>query len=62
VLLENISKSINLQLENLDQKIKVTNHRISDLENTISWLSKAAIGAFITGAIGILFSLSKLMK
>lgn len=62
LLLENIPKSINLQLENLDEKIKVTNHRISDLENTINWLSKAAIGAFITGAIGIIFSLSKLMK
>lgn len=48
--------------ENWDEKIKVANHRIEDLENTIDWLSKTAIGALITGAIGVLFSLSKLIK
>lgn len=62
LLLENIPKSINLQLDNLEDKIKVANHRIGDLENTISWISKTAIGALITGAIGILFSLSRLIK
>lgn len=48
--------------ENWDEKIKVANHRIEDLENTIDWLSKTAIGALIVGAIGVLFSLSKLIK
>lgn len=48
--------------ENWDEKIKVANHRIEDLEKTIDWLSKTAIGALITGAIGVLFSLSKLIK
>lgn len=62
LLLENIPKSINLQLDNFEDKLKVANHRIEDLENTINWLSKTAIGALITGAIGILFSLSKLIK
>ena len=45
--------------ENWDEKIKVANHRIADLENTISWLSKTAIGALITGAIGVLFAVIK---
>lgn len=62
LLLENIPKSINLQLDNFEDKLKVANHRIEDLENTINWLSKTTIGALITGAVGILFSLSKLMK
>ena len=48
--------------ENWDEKIKVANHRIEDLEKTMDWLSKTAIGALITGAIGVLFSLSKLIK
>lgn len=32
MLLENIPQSINLQLENLEDKLKVANHRIEDLE------------------------------
>ncbi|WP_270501724.1 hemolysin XhlA family protein [Clostridium butyricum] len=43
--------------ENWDEKIKVANHRISDLEDTIKWISRTAIGGVITGLIGILFAL-----
>ncbi|WP_143316860.1 hemolysin XhlA family protein [Clostridium sp. HBUAS56017] len=60
-LLENSQSSTELKVENLDEKIKVVNHRIQDLENTISWLTKTAIGALIAGAIGILFGLSKII-
>ena len=46
-------------IENWDEKIKVANHRISDLEDTIKWISRTAIGGVITGLIGILFALIK---
>lgn len=55
LLLENIPKSINLQLENLEEKIKVSNHRIDDLEKTNAWLWRAIVGAIIGGAIALLF-------
>ena len=45
--------------ENWDEKIKVANHRISDLEDTIKWISRTAIGGVITGLIGIMFALIK---
>ena len=40
MLLENIPQSINLQLENLEDKLKVANHRIEDLEKNNTWLIK----------------------
>ena len=45
--------------ENWDEKIKVANYRIADLEDTIKWISRTAIGGVITGLIGILFALIK---
>lgn len=45
--------------ENWEEKIKVANHRIADLEETIKWISRTAIGGVLTGAIGILFALIK---
>lgn len=45
--------------ENWGEKIKVANHRIADLEDTIRWLWRTVIGALATGAIGILFSFMK---
>lgn len=61
-LLENMTKTNDLKILNMEDKLKVANYRIGDLENTISWISKTAIGALITGALGILFNLSKLIK
>ncbi|WP_315074053.1 hemolysin XhlA family protein [uncultured Clostridium sp.] len=61
-LLENIPKSINLQLDNLEEKIKVANHRIDDLEDTIKWLWRTLAGSFLTGAIAILVALIKFYK
>ncbi|WP_321835385.1 hemolysin XhlA family protein [Clostridium butyricum] len=45
--------------ENWDEKIKVANYRIADLEDTIKWISRTAIGGVITGLIGIMFALIK---
>lgn len=45
--------------ENWDEKIKVANHRIADLEDTINWIARTAIGGVITGLIGIAFALIK---
>ena len=62
MLLENIPKSINLQLENLEEKIKVANHRVDDLEKANTWLWRTIATALISGVIALLFGLSKLIK
>ena len=48
--------------ENWEEKIKVANHRIADLEDTIRWIARTAIGGVITGLIGIVFALIKWKK
>lgn len=58
-MLKNMTETGDLKNKALEEKIKVANHRIEDLENTISWLSKTAIGALITGAIAVLFAFIK---
>ncbi|KFX54671.1 hemolysin XhlA [Clostridium botulinum] len=45
--------------ENWGEKINVANDRIRDLEDTIKWISRTAIGGLLTGLLGILFSLIK---
>ena len=55
VLLEQSSSTRALEIKAIEEKITVANHRISDLENTISWLWKTAIGGLIAGAVSILF-------
>ena len=45
--------------ENWEEKIKVANHRIADLEDTIRWIARTAIGGVLTGLIGIVFTLIK---
>ena len=45
--------------ENWEEKIKVANHRIADLEDTIRWIARNAIGGVLTGLIGIVFALIK---
>jgi len=62
MLLENIPKSINLQLENIDEKIKVANHRIDNLEKNNTWLWRTIVGAVFSGAIALLFELAKFIK
>ena len=48
--------------ENWEEKIKVANHRIADLEDTIRWIARTAIGGVLTGLIGIVFALIKWKK
>lgn len=55
MLLENIPQSINLQLENLEDKLKVANHRIEDLEKNNTWLWRTIVGAVVAGSIALLF-------
>lgn len=43
------------KMDNLEEKIKVANHRISDLEDTIKWLWRAVAGGIVAGAIALLF-------
>lgn len=58
-LLENMTKTDCLEREVIEEKIKVANKRIADLEDTIRWLWRTVAGSFITGALAILFSLLK---
>lgn len=62
VLLTGIDEKIKLKQETTDEKIKVANHRIQDLEDTNKWLSRTSIGALITGFVGLLFAISKYFK
>lgn len=53
-LLENMSKNNELKLEIIEEKIKVANNRISDLENSNTWLWRAITGALISSVIAFL--------
>lgn len=54
ILLENISKNNELKNEILEEKIKVANSRISDLENSNTWLWRAIAGSLISAVIALL--------
>ena len=54
VLLENMSQNNNLKDELLEEKIKVANNRISDLENSNTWIWRALAGALIGSVIAFL--------
>ncbi|MDU4860741.1 MAG: hemolysin XhlA family protein [Terrisporobacter othiniensis] len=54
VLSENMSQNNDLKLETVEEKIKVANNRISDLENSNTWLWRAIAGALIGSAIAFL--------
>lgn len=55
VLLESMTSENKLKLENLEEKIKVVNHRIDELEKNSSWLWRTIMGAVIGGVIALLF-------
>ena len=57
VLLENRNKNSELKNEILEEKIKVANNRISDLENSNTWLWRAIAGALISSAIAFLIKI-----
>ena len=54
ILLENISKNNELKNEILEEKIKVANNRISDLEDSNTWLWRAIAGSSISAVIALL--------
>ena len=54
ILLENISKNNELKNEILEEKIKVANSRISDLENSNTWLWREIAGSLISAVIALL--------
>lgn len=63
-LLENSNMTIDLKLRameekftTMDEKIKVQNHRINDLENNNTWLWRTVIGGLIGIIIGNLFKI-----
>ena len=58
-LIEAGNKNTKLEIALLEEKIKVANKRIEDLETTQKWGTRTTIGALITGAVGLLFSLTK---
>ncbi|EKQ57206.1 MULTISPECIES: hemolysin XhlA family protein [unclassified Clostridium] len=61
-LLENMSKTDELERKVIEEKIKVANNRITDLEDANKWLWRTVLGSFLTGAIAILVSLIKINK
>ena len=54
-MLENYNKNNDLKMTNLEEKIKVANNRIKDLENNNQWLWRTVIGGVLTGTVAILF-------
>ena len=54
VLLETMNKNNELKNEILEEKIKVANNRISDLENSNTWLWRAIAGALISSVVAFL--------
>ena len=52
-MLENISMRSDLKMETFEEKLKVANNRISDLENNQKWFVCAIIGAVITMLVSL---------
>ncbi len=55
-LLKNMNDTNELKLKNFEEKIKVANNRISDLEDANRWLWRAVATALIGAAIAFLIN------
>lgn len=53
-MLESMAQTNDLKLLALDDKIKVANNRIKDLEDNNKWLWRAVAGALISAVISFL--------
>lgn len=53
-ILKNMNDTTDLKLKNFDEKIKVANNRILDLENNNMWLWRAVAGTLISAAVAFL--------
>ena len=52
---DNIMPVVNLKIENMEDKLKVANHRILNLEEQNKWLWRCITGAIIAGVIAMYF-------
>ena len=52
-MLENISMRSDLKMETFEEKLKVVNNRISDLESNQNWFVCALLGAVITMLVSL---------
>lgn len=56
-ILKNMSDTNDLKLANFEEKIKVANNRIADLENNNTWLWRAIAGTIISAAMALLVNI-----
>lgn len=57
-LLENMTNTNELKLDALEEKIKVANNRIADLENSNTWLWRAIAGALISAVVAFFIQIN----
>ena len=55
VLLESFKDANELKLVTVEEKIKVVNNRVKDLEDNSKWLWRAVVGAIISAITALLF-------
>ena len=55
--LKNMTETTDLKLKNLEEKIKVSNNRIQDLEDTNKWLWRAIGAALISALIALIINI-----
>ena len=55
ILLEENGKANLIRMNALEDKIKVANYRIEDLEKQNTWLWRTIVGGLLTGAVALLF-------
>lgn len=56
-LLKNMSDTTELKLKNFEEKIKVANNRIADLEDTNKWLWRAFAGTIVSSVMALLINI-----
>lgn len=55
-ILKNMTDTTELKLKNFEEKIKVANNRIADLEETNKWLWRAFAGTLISTVVAFIFN------
>lgn len=56
-ILKNMSDTTELKLKNFEEKIKVANNRIADLEDTNKWLWRAIAGTIVSSVMALLINI-----
>ncbi|WP_040191060.1 hemolysin XhlA family protein [Clostridium culturomicium] len=56
-ILKNMSDTTELKLKNFEEKIKVANNRIADLEDTNKWLWRAFAGTIVSSVMALLINI-----